>query len=285
MTTFKSIRVFIENGIAYLGIPEDMLLHFLDAAMKGKDAAKFEHQKEIVAKIGLVAAAQSEIDDVMANKIESTIIEQVVASAMAPADRPTWVTRKVKFDPTFNAYRYTNDDLHDLNTKLKLTYRLDWVYKIMSQRHATITKGLVNEGGKHQRRVACIDVPKPVIDAILAKLDTPGTKPAVATGGTAAVTPAPPHEASAAAPSPTPAPVTPPRIDLPAVEYEVANDVLWVLENMAESEVGIPMPYLRAKVDRVSGKQTDWSMFSKIVDYLAKANMITTNGNLVSKRQ
>lgn len=264
MTTFKSVKVFMEKGITYFGIPEDMIVFFLDQALRSKNEKKFEDRQNIIQKLGLFVAARSEIDTIMADKIEATIIQQIMESKNPITKREQWVISPVKFDKTMNMYRFTNDNLSDLNSRLKLQYKLAWVYKLLSMRHGMITEGFVVIGSwkprepNTRRRLTSIDIPKNVIDKILKHITTKNQESAVQSLN-------------------KPVKPEPGKWKLSQDEQEIVEIILMIVER----EEVIDEPLLKGRVERAAGSEVPWDVFLKIVGYMADYGLINLDGNTV----
>jgi len=165
MVTYKSLQMFEREGITYLGIPEDMIIDFLNAVV---DTTKIKNEKwkqVLVEKLGIIAAVKDELDSTLADVIDSTMMEQIMESEKKTTERAAWVKNPVPYIARSQYYRYTNDSLNDLNLKLKITYRLAWVYKIMSQRHPGIEMKFEHLTGKTSGGKTIIMIPKALVDA------------------------------------------------------------------------------------------------------------------------
>ena len=304
MTTFKSVKIFVENGIAYFGIPEDMIMYFLDQALKGKENEKFQTGKEMLTKLELVAATQADLDEMMASKIESTVIEQIVESERLLAQRAQWVAHTVRFDKSMNVYRYNNDNIEDLNNKLKLKLRLAWVYKMFALKYAGVAMGFmedwrgVKKSGSKKRQVTCIDIPRPVVEKILSFVSSvdkaiPPERPAPPPGPPSKTIqelladvlkprdakPPEPVKEPEAVKEPEPQKDTLIEAQLSNEDQEIAEFVLAFIERDGVAD----LPFLKAKVERALAKSIDWSVFSRVVENLTLVKLISVEGTMVKK--
>lgn len=253
MVTYKSFKIFESEGITYFGIPEDMILAYMEKFFKMKKDIKFKHHKELIEKLGIAISLQGEIDIAVADKVETAVFEQCLGSLCPATERANWIKAVVTNDSSGN-FQYVNDHVIDLNEHLSLKYRLAWIYKILSLRHEGIYYQYVNNYQRTGVKKTAIIIPRTIVDQAIERIKT-------FTGG----------KTNGAG------------VDLSDEIKEIAELVLIILDR----EQSMSMARLKSKIEINMGSNSiSWQFFNQVIEALNKKQLIDKEGTTIfSKTQ
>lgn len=259
--------IFEKSNRKYLGFPVDMIIDNLKEAM---DSEHSKLEKQLTGILSQVIRVQETNKTMLADIIEATVRKQIVDSEKSPSSWDDWMTVPVKISKKLHCYNYTTENLKDLNRKLQRQLNLKQVTAYLVTRNPGIINKSTYPGEKH---LATIRIPKSFVNHLPETLDMSNLNEHDESNAVEPVNDMETREDVL--------PSNPLLTEsLTAEESEISGVIMDVLDAGLHTGI-IPV---KSRVESILGKSIEMDVFYKIVESLAKANLVDHVGTELTKK-